>query len=729
VWTDGRCGEARPRWNSGFRLAALLVLALLTPPGASADVIPLSAEELVRSSEHIVVASVAESSCRWNDQHTLIFTDHRLLVEERLKGRGGSELVISIAGGTLDGETHRTSTSVHLEQGARYLLFVRDLEAGGFNPLAGAWQGAVRQMEGKSAADGTGVRHLAAVDFAALVDSVRALIQRLEISSQPPTPPTSPGAADHQRLPAKTFDRADRVVKAPLDGSPPAAPPAAASAPMPLHPVTVDMPPDAIHAAASPGAPSRYRWMRRPDPYIVWNPLPLDWVWSPHDQYMMSFWNDYGDVHRVMAPTGTWAWGNDRFDLCGWPDDATMIAQFGQPWDPVTLAITYYRWIGNGNIIEADIAFNPAYSWTLDNEFAAREWTNSWSFERTMLHELGHGWGLQHPWEHQNVWWDSIMNYAPKQFRLPTLYTDDTEASRTAYPGISLHDGLISCYTTEDTVGSNSATYVDAVPETGSPTSPPQVEHGSDFWLSGDFKIENAGTDNLVAPQVEVYLTPERMSWTSSEYLATKSYSSTIPPFYTFTFDLGTTTVPDNVPPGVYYVGLYLRDDTDDLHRNNSSWSNYPDTLEVVPHCPTPPDHDATLDPQGNWQSTPTLATGVGGCRVYRLDLEGSRRYDFSLCGNDGVGGFADPGDGDLRMYDPSGTELWYIDGASSCAWDASTLGTTYEGWSPPGDGTYYLEVSEFYGDPMTFVLAFRGVATADLIFADGFESGDTSAW
>jgi len=379
--------------------------------------------------------------------------------------------------------------------------------------------------------------------------------------------------------------------------------------------------------------------------------------------------------------------------------------------------------------VEADIALNPAYSWTLDNEYAARESSSAWSFEREMLHELGHGWGLQHPWEYQDVWWDSIENRAPKRFRLPTLFADDTQASRTAYPGTTLHDGLISCYTTEDDPYSNEANYVDSIPQSASGTHPPQVEHGAEFWLSNYIKIENTGTDDLVAPGIELYLTPERMSWDSCQYLVTKTSSTTIPPFTAYYGDLGTTVVPYWVPPGVYYLGLFLRDDNDSLLGNNSSWTNYLSTLVVIPHCQTPPAYDETLYPGPNWQTTSTTQAGIGDCTVYRLILQSSGRYDFSLCGNDGVGGFADPGDADMWMYDASGALLWYIDGSPSCAYDASTLGTSFEGWSPPVGGYYYLKVVEFWAEQLTFDLAFRGSQGSSLIFSDGFESGNTSAW
>lgn len=94
--------------------------------------------------------------------------------------------------------------------------------------------------------------------------------------------------------------------------------------------------------------------------------------------------------------------------------------------------------------------------------------------------------------------------------------------------------------------------------------------------------------------------------------------------------------------------------------------------------------------------------------QVYKMYLYASENYDFSLCDNDGVGASCD-GDGDLEMFDSSGMSLWYIDGASSCGYDASTLGTLYEAWSPTSDGYYYLKVSEYYAEPMSYCLAYWG--------------------
>ncbi|MHC4573946.1 MAG: hypothetical protein ACYS76_07420, partial [Planctomycetota bacterium] len=125
-------------------------------------------------------------------------------------------------------------------------------------------------------------------------------------------------------------------------------------------------------------------------------------------------------------------------------------------------------------------------------------------------------------------------------------------------------------------------------------------------------------------------------------------------------------------------------------------------------HCYDPPSYDYTINPVTIWQTTGYDFFVPSGCRIYKMYLESDKGYDFSLCDDDTVGGFCNPGDGDLRMYDSAGTQLWYLDGYYGCGYDASTLGTSLEGWSPPSDGSYYLKVSEYYGKEAGYSLAYK---------------------
>ncbi|HEY0782606.1 MAG TPA: hypothetical protein VGE98_09135, partial [Thermoanaerobaculia bacterium] len=108
----------------GRRLLAFccfLALAASALP-AVAHVAPFTDEQIIRGSQHVVVATVVGKQARWNAQHTLIVTDYTLAVEESLKGEPAGRLTVTVPGGTLNGATDDTCLSVDLAPGARYLL-------------------------------------------------------------------------------------------------------------------------------------------------------------------------------------------------------------------------------------------------------------------------------------------------------------------------------------------------------------------------------------------------------------------------------------------------------------------------------------------------------------------------------------------------------------------------------------------------------------------------------
>ena len=127
-------------------------------------------------------------------------------------------------------------------------------------------------------------------------------------------------------------------------------------------------------------------------------------------------------------------------------------------------------------------------------------------------------------------------------------------------------------------------------------------------------------------------------------------------------------------------------------------------------HCYAPPDYDYTITPESEWQTTGADYFDAGGCRVYRMNLSASVSYDFSTCVDDGVGGSCDA-DSDFMMFDSTGGYLWDIDGDPSCGWAASTLAPDQGSWSPPSDGYYYLRVSEYFSEAITYDMAYRGLS------------------
>jgi hypothetical protein len=530
--------------------------------------------QMVHESRHIVVAVVESTQARWNPQHTLIFTDYRLRVEDRLKGNAPERITLSMPGGTLDGETQGTCISTPLETGARYLLLLGDLEQPSLAPVTGAQQGVFREIgtpDGKRyAAVGSATSPIAIqghpVEFRDFVAGVRALVEQVSAHPEPADSPIRAG--NSVPLPAK-----DYAPSAPIEKGTSSAAPAQAPEAVPPPPWTTRS--ETGLMAAPSGTPDRrdkgleeeYVYQYRPPGPITFNDFPASFPFAPYDQYQMAYWNIYArNLFRVyVTPTGTWAFGNGVFDLAGFPGNDQMLSQFGAAWGSTTLGITYYR-VQNNAIIEADIALNPAFSWTVDDRVATQP-GGAYSFKHTMLHELGHSWGLHHPWETQNVWWDSVMNYSPKPYHFARLLTDDALAVRSAYPGTALRDGGLSSYTTQDSPLSNNANYIASYP------SPSTLRPGGTFTVVNPIKLENTGTVGLANPTVEVYLTPTRFSFTGAIFLRALRYRLTARPGTIAYLSVGTLTVPGSTPGGTYYLAYFYRDAKDVNQGNNSAWS------------------------------------------------------------------------------------------------------------------------------------------------------------
>jgi len=621
----------------GAALAVLVPFSL-----ASAHLAPMGADEMVYDSRYIVVATAVDRSVARVGEGRLIVTRYRLAVEDGLRGDPAHDLTVEVVGGTMDGETQETCLTVQLELGARYLLFINDPKNPGFSTFTGAQQGVIRDPgQGKTIAVSAAIAGVtgAAITFPELVDQMRAFIAKTEAVAAPP-----PRAAvvHDPPLPFKRYEmpgesRADSAPVKPIEAPPTEGPDA------PARPNVVSL--DASHVTPAKPLPDRGSgWSvdHAATRYIVWNQLPSSYTpWSPHDQNMMARWNLYGDIHRVSAnPTNSWGWGNNVFDIPGFVPNPTMFLVFGRFWGAAELAVCFSRWNGAGVRTEADIVVNPAWPWTVDNEIGTRhDAVSAWGFDQTILHEEGHGWGLVHPWEVQNVWWDSVMNYSPKEYRIPNVFADDAMAIRTTYPGSSFKDGLVSFYRTADDADTTNAKYLSADP------IGENVQQTGSFSLWNAFKIENVGTVNLVNPQVDIYLAYSRMSWSGYEYLTSLNYTTTIAPNSAGYFNAGTITVPFSFPPGEYYVVLWLRDNADAQWYNNEAWGTWEDGKMNIVSYPW------SIYPAASWQYQ-EVRIGPWGSYTFSFDGIPDTRVDISTC--DADGGYANY-DTILDLYPPGG--------------------------------------------------------------------------
>ncbi len=518
-------------------LTATLAALALQP--LAAQVVPLTSRQLAAASRDIVVAVVAEARSRWNAERTLIVTDYELRIEDRLQGDAPERITLTVPGGTVGRETHGTSLSTHLETGTRYLLFLGDRDRPTFAPVTGGWQGSFPETAGPA-----GRR-----EFGALVRSARNLIATVAASSEPAD--TIGRRAEDPSLPAKTYRRSSRPVPEP-----------SAAAPARF----VDARFVVRNAAVAPA---------------VVNPLLPGTPFSPQDQAQVAYWNLYaGDLFRILPePSPDWAMGNGVFDIAGFPSNEQMWQQFNMGWPPYGYALTSWRTV-DGHIVEADLAFNPAFEWTLD-EARSTQPGGPLSFKDALLNSLGKAWGYQGlvylgvgRIDLSPVTRDSIQNLKASPYQLATLFAEDAAAARATYGGSPIRDGVISSYGISPAPITPS--YVPIRAAAGS------VRAGASFSLVNAFKIENAGTVDLANPVIEVLLVPQRFSLKGAILLKRIRLRGILRPGDVQPVPIGRVTVPGSVKAGTYFFAFVLPDRRDAYLANNRAWSNHDVRIAVT---------------------------------------------------------------------------------------------------------------------------------------------------
>ncbi len=585
--SGSRCHVLSVRAVTVFCLA---LAVFVSPPVLTAHVELMSVREIAAASPDIVVATVEGRQSRWNGPRTLILTEYTLHIEERLRGTAPDRISITVPGGTLGKISDDTCISVRLQPGARYLLFLGDLGHSTLMPILGAEQGMFREVPGGAAtfaAAGSSSAPLTfkgiPVTFRDFVGAVRSLAARIPLAPRSLLPAALPAKA----LPAKTWNPA--APPAPVAGSLiPRAAPEIVMPPLPgegaLGIVEIAGAVSTLPRSVPPPAAGKFLYHELAKRPVVINPL-TDSRFSPWDEYQMAYWNRYGgDLFRVSAsPTSSWAYNNGISEIVGFPDDSTMKRQFGYGWSDLglksVLAVTFARY-EEGAVIEADVAFNPQKSWTVDDLEATGGQEPVFAFKEVVLHELGHVWGLLHPWdEEERVWWDSVMNYKPRTYYVAELFGDDTAAVRRAFPpGVPIRDGLINSYVTvRSEILVIIPDYRTALP------APSTVRAGGGFGLAGPVKIENVGTVPLANPQVEVYLTPARLSFDGAVLIKRAKVRGKILPGGTLQVKLSGFKVPRGTPAGTYYLAYLLRDAKDVYQGNNAAWSQDGSTVTVKP--------------------------------------------------------------------------------------------------------------------------------------------------
>lgn len=650
AWIAAPTGvDTVPRSRFHIRCLALLTLGLLLAlghPASATEVLPLTLEETVQQASGIVVGRVVGLRSHWGDvTQRWMVTDVSFQVEQAVQAAGnartGAVLGLEYWGGTI-GDEQQSIAGMELPQvGGRYLLMLRgDWPASGLSPAVGLYRGVfpvrkdpqsgkdvVVDSEGAPLSEVAGAvaragdarsasgnnRQPVTLDRVLVwlrsnVTQIKARTRKVRRANwndprvlkpralRPELPALKPGT---QRL---FFSNFQRPLTAENNGS---LLPAVDLARLAL-PAGLPDAPSAPPLATRGFAVTQGTTVPGPDVPITVNQLPpaLFPNLSPEDQYQMSKWNVYADIFKVMTtPTGTFGARNGRFDLCGFLDSPTVQDVYGKPWDTNTLAVCFsFSSRSTGRIIEADIAFNAAFAFTLDDEFVYNGGDGAtYPFRGTMLHELGHMWGLQHQFDQL-----SIMNYCQYPWRAAGFpFGDDTAAIRSQFPGSAQARTDLGVYLYH---ASGFQSYADA------PISATVVP--GQYVNVSNFVVENLGT-NAAVPAITWSLAPGHdlnglVPLTTTPYLSLPG--GTVMPVAGPVF----LPVPINTPPGQYYLLAQVPDDEGAGQgtfpfNNNFSWSRF--KLTVLPRV-----QSLTFNPEelvGGGPSTGTVTlsgpAGPGG--------------------------------------------------------------------------------------------------------------------
>ncbi len=478
-------GRSRPHAPAAVLLLALCLLA----SGAQALMIPMDDAALATGADEVVRGEIADVRAGWNADHTAIVTTASVKVKGRAKGNGADTLSLTVPGGTVDNVTLWVEDEPVLVAGTEAFVFVKHGAKG--SRVYGGSQGVVPvdrgRVRGNGKTKGGGVpadayQHYigalaagAAATPPAAEPAPRAAAGTVPVITGVSPASASAGTGTEVTITGSGFGtRASRDSIADVGftyrytGSE-VVPIWASGYPR------LDLNPDEIVAWSDTRIVVRVPTGITPDGYSGSASSGFLWVLSDEDVPSAGkpFTVTFGDgganwtapctfrvnpgglspemVAAIVHASATWngalpatapqfLYGGTTNETTGFfEQDGVNLVSLGSHsdfiWSPEVLAQTM-AWRANGVISEADLMFNPAYTWTAAN--AAGE---VWNMEQVSLHEFGHwlrltdlyGWVPGYPSDTGEVMFGYGAEWLGNKNRV-SLAPDDTAGIRWMYP-------------------------------------------------------------------------------------------------------------------------------------------------------------------------------------------------------------------------------------------------------------------------------------------------------
>ncbi len=721
----------------------------------------LTFTELVHTADIAFVGTVAETTPRFGADEKMIFTDVRFQPVELIHQRTAVDeeaagiVSLTFAGGQVGDRGMSVSGVPRFTVGERYLVFALHDGRTYANPLIGGIQGIFRLIADPQ----TGTEYpltIGGAGIAAVSGGELQLTPRIESiedgrvtrasGASTMTPPQGgpgqiPGISRADPEPQGILSLEELIVeiRRTLAG------------PLPRQPMlrgprfgTAAVNPSGLSSKASFRAPS---WLPDPgiggaadcradgkdargtplcacgyhDLFLTMEQVPSGWWDYSHNESAMWQWNQFMDIYRYTLDDGTWG-HNGENEFGGWPSDADLWSTWGFLWGG-GLAMTIQAWYGHvcAEIAETDVVFNPAYSWWQDFSDTLG-YSSRILYRPVLMHELGHSWGMQrgsciedYSYDRLSVmhaYYSSVVEdgwgiHHWDAFAIRYMYFDQT-------PILFPKDvGVESYYASS---GLHNATTDDVVYSTG------------DSITINNLTVENMSRLPVWNLRIRLWLSTNRVISEADHQMGTDWSWITFPAESYWTGSL-TTTVP-NAPTGAYYVGAIVTTDGDAYDQDDLSFNNrtfLPTTIRVQLTCT-----DDKYEVLGSGGSDDTCYGGS-----IPLDIPQSHAH----CDRDWITFFALAGATyEIETHNLTGGADTVLELYSDCSTflasdDDGGLGLASKiTWMAVADGPLDVRVhepGESYQPGYGYDIRVRCIAncTGGLIFADGFESGDLSAW
>jgi hypothetical protein len=311
---------------------------------------------------------------------------------------------------------------------------------------------------------------------------------------------------------------------------------------------------------------------------LVMELVPAGWPSYPLVNNCMWIWNRFMDIYRVTGSDGTIGFDNGENEFAGWLDDATRYKVYEGHWG-TAYAVTTSRDASStecSKIVESDVQWNPAYSWTLDPAVSLAN-KDILLFQLVTMHELGHSWGEQR--------WKYKETYA---YDVPTVMQGNYAVVEDG-AGIHVTDSYLlrRHYLSQTGILNISDVGVESYYASGglhnSTTNAMSYVQGQPIFFQ-NVTVENMGNAAVTDLTIRFYLSEDR-TITDSDYLIGSAAWSSFPAeqFTVFSFS---SSVPYDVQPGEYNVGAIVTINglaPDGFMDNNATSFYSPVTVTAAP--------------------------------------------------------------------------------------------------------------------------------------------------